>query len=282
MIKSLTLLTPSQHEQLALAIQWIAAVATPLTICCYAYRTRAMKSWCCIEKMPPAIGKGDQFHLLLVLREYDQRNLLMLEEQLQETCFLPMLFTYKLLTADIRAQLYLSGDRFTVDVYNNGVVLYDKDMPSRASIHRSLSELANGIIFDWEATYSMSYQCILTATRSARKYQYIPAVLMLYKAAVLLTKGVIYARKGKMHPSIALSSLLNSCEMCFLPAVVLFPRATPDAQKLLARFEYVGTNGRPHPSGPADKVMVQTLTNHVEKLYELAPGLLKTTQYVSQ
>jgi len=277
MIKYLKLLTPEQQEALAQAIQPIVAMAHPNQLYCYAYSTHTQKSWAC-TKPPPAAKPGhDQYHLLLVLPEHDPRDLAALTQQLQAIATTPALFRCQLITADQWPPFYLEGDLYT-DVYQKGILLQREALPSKQSLHRSLGILVVGIVHKWEAAHKIAAHCILTATRSTRKHQYIQAVLMLYKATILLTKGLIHAHTGATPHNIELSRLLNICDAFFPQKTLLFPRTTPEDNALLACFEYIGQNGRPHPSGPVNAAMLQTLIERATALQLLATSLMSKSE----
>jgi hypothetical protein len=266
MIKFLKHLTAVQHEQLAQAIQPIAALANPSRIYCYAYATPNQKSWSCTKPAPPAKPGYDHYHLLLVLHEHDTRDLVALTQQLKAIATLPLLFTCLLLTADQWPPYCLDGDLYT-DVYNKGILLQREALPAKQNIQRSLGVLAVGIVHNREAANKMASYCIITATRSTRKHQYIAAVLMLYKAAVLLTKGLIHAHTGKTPHNTELSRLLNACDDFYPNNTPLFPRSTPEDNALLTQFEYIGQNAQPHPSGPVSEAMLQTLIARVSDFH---------------
>jgi hypothetical protein len=273
MIKYLKLLTPEQQEALAQAIQPIVAMANPNQVYCYAYSTHTQQSWSCTKPAPAATPDHDQYHLLLVLPDHDPRNLTALAQQLQAIITAPMLFRCKLITADQWPPFYLEGDLYT-DVHQKGILLQREALPSKQSLHRSLSILVVGIVHNWEAAHKIAAHYIITATRSTRKHQYMQAVLMLYKACILLTKGLIHAYTGSTPHNIELSRLLNICDAFSPEKTIFFPRTSPEDSILLARFEYIGQNGKPHASNPVSAAMLQTLIERTMALQLLATSLM--------
>ncbi|MBS1564859.1 MAG: hypothetical protein JST39_10740 [Bacteroidetes bacterium] len=275
MQNTLNHLTPSQHEELSLAISKIAEATQAEKIYCYGSRHSDKTAWSLFSthiegKHEPAFTCYD---LLLVMPDNDSRYRERVEDLARRPVTNNTLFYYRAFTRFGFTNLLKNGNVFIHKVYSEGWLLHNAHPESLFDRKDAYRPNANPPIFHWVKDINLARRLYGMAERAVLRNDRWEALAHLEESACYACTALIALYMGHPQKREPLSRLLQYCDnFCTLRSRI-FPCNTPEETQLFQYLELVTTMEEKDYNNHIPMHAVEALLKRVQKLLELAGHL---------
>jgi len=271
-------LSPAQQEELAAAINKIAAATNADRIHCYGYRSTQKTAWSPFNTEPSDITHHviDCYDLLLVMDDNDTGFENRIADIVGKTISPNTSFTYRAFTRFAFNNLLRDGHPFIYKVDAKGATLHDSER--HAFLYKGLpcAPLSlNTTNLHWTQNINMARQAQRMAQRALLRNERGMTLRHLEAAASHACMALVTLYTGHRQRTQMLGQLLKYCDnFCGIRARV-FPGNTPEETQLLHLLELAVVKDGKAYKEDIPVHTVETLVKRIQKMLALADWLYK-------
>ena len=292
MLTTFPKLPQEQLQQIIQLVKIIAKSVHPNKVICYGHRITIMSDWNCFsEERNQENGVHPTYDLLLIVDEDEklpEHEIIQAVEQKVSPLDCDVTVVVQSLSAANKA--LENGNRFISNVYQNGVLIYDRDGDplSVPPVKSDLEMLRSKIESDWNRCFDIA-QCFLKKARYCfDNGWYEQGAFDLHQSAQHACMAILRAYSGYRSTTHNLSRLLGLIASFSYQPLAVFPCVTKEETNLFNTLNRAYSDARYNEKYVVPKETalillrrVEDLLGIIQQLYEEKRISLKSSHPIS-